>query len=142
MAHGKRLACLLLGVSPRLAGQVDERHRPIRCVAHMAVDLSVADLGEGVEPWSVVGIGVELNDEGLNAVPLGILPVPVQASAIVGYPLLPRLLRVLPQGDRFFIGPDVPEAGYVHANDNALRNASCPFGRQRLHDARAPQHPS
>ena len=108
----------------------------------MAVHLSVADLGERVDPGSVVGIGVELNGEGLHALVLGTLPVAVQASAIVGYPLLPRLLRVQPQGNRRMVSPDVPEASYVHAYDNALRNESWPFGRQRLHDPRVPQHPS
>ena len=98
--------------------------------------LSVADRYEGVEPWPVVGIGVELNDEGLDAVLLGALPVAVQASAIVGYPLLPRLLRVHPQRDRLLVGPDVPEAGNMVVYDHTLRMASCTFRRQRLHQAK------
>lgn len=78
----------MLGDSPRLVGQENERHRPLRFVAHMAIDLSVADLAEIVEPWSIVGIGVELHGGGLDAVVLGALPVAVQASAIVGHQLI------------------------------------------------------
>ena len=102
----------------------------------MAIDLSGADLVEGVPPWRVVGIGVELHGEGLDAVLLGVLPVAVQASAIVGYPLLPRLLRVLPQGDRLLVGPDVPEAGNMVVYDHTLRMAACTFRRQWLHQAK------
>ena len=57
----------------------------------MAVHFGVDNLGERVGLGSLVGIGVEVDGEGVWV--LAIVPAPVQAPAIEGYQLIPRLLR-------------------------------------------------
>ena len=52
----QRALCFdLLSHSPRLLGKVNQRHRPLRVVGLIAIDLSVADLAEGAMIlWALV----------------------------------------------------------------------------------------